>query len=143
MATLLMIFVLCFLLPGYWKVLVIAIGIGVLLLPVDGFIGPECIAEYRVLKLRRKNEDIYVETTENVVVFAIDESSRYDLGGDAYAEKKVYKNFKVYESEKCKVPIVKVFKRVPLRGCFSLTPFFTKIEYVFYVPRKYETDNVV
>ena len=137
-----LLFISCIVLPGYWKAVVIAIEIMMLLLPVDGFKEQECIAEYRLVKLRRKTENTYVEIAENVAVFAIDESSRYNLNGDAYEEKKVYKNFKVYESEKCKVPIVKIFKQVPIRGCLSLTPFFTKTEYVFYVPRKYDVTDI-
>ena len=126
--------------PNIWLIPVYIIGLILLIIPVEGFMGRNCIAETELIPLRcasykDKDKTYYVYKCGKYYTFAYDNSEEFDLCGDAYEEKRVTGKVKVYESRECKKPLLKEFKNKPMRGFITFAPFSTKREYVFYIPK--------
>lgn len=109
----------------------------IVLLPVEGFDNKECDSEYELIPLRRNKlveKKYYIQILNNKATFAFDNSDEYELDGVAYQEETVKGKIILYESDEYVVPVLKVFKKRPTREIWTLAPFSTKTEYVFFVP---------
>ena len=107
----------------------------IIVLPVEGFHETEK-EDIELMRLKRgkKGQTYYLEITgKNKVVFAYDNSDKYDLDGGAYEEDFRKGKVKVYESNECEEPVLRTFITRPVRDMFTIAPFSTKKEYVFYV----------
>ena len=126
------------LIGGWTGVIIVVILTGILvLLPLEGYEEPEQIAEIKLLKLKKYNEcgkTRYVERIKNEARFAFDNHERYNVNFEAYEEKSILGRIKVYESEECKAPVLRIFKFTPNRAVFTFAPF-SKKEYVFLLPQ--------
>ena len=125
------------LIGGWIGLIIVAILTGILLLlPLEGYDEPEEIEEIKLLKLKKYSDCgkcCYVQKIKNEAKFAFDNSETYDISFVAYEEKRVFGRIKVYESEKCQEPVLRIFKSIPNRVAFTFAPF-PKREYVFLLP---------
>lgn len=122
-----------------WKVGIAVATVSLLLsmIPIGGYKKPEEVAQLCILKLRRNtagNKTYYVHKQGDRYIYALDNRAKYNLDGLAYEESFVQGNIKIYESEECNVPVMKVFEIKP-NDDISVAPFSKKTEYIFYLPR--------
>lgn len=112
------------------------LGITLLLLalPIEGFEKRKLERQLTLLKLKEYSQDIFIIKQKDKVKFAFNNKDEFDIDGIAYEEETVSGNIKIYEDKECETPILKVYVQKPSVGFFSLTPFFVKRQYVFYIP---------
>ena len=119
-------------------VAVIAVTTAIILLPVEGFEERECTNEVPLIRLKRstsKEKVYYLEKHRGKVIFAFDNCDAYDINFEAYEEDTIRGNIKIYESEQCKSPVVRVFKSEPVHTQIWTFAPFQRIEYVFLIPK--------
>lgn len=120
---------------GIVAVVLIICGI---LVPMAGFTEPtEQVVELMPLRLEQEANNVYyIEHKENYYYYAYDNSSEYGLSGGAYEQDSVYadSSVKVYESEDCTTPILKIYKRRSKISWYSLAGMWKETKYVFYIP---------
>lgn len=129
-----------FVFAGWYGVIPLALTIVLDLLPLEGFEDSECEL-VNIIKINDENlnndseQDIYLVKDEKYVTYARDISNKYDINAELYDEVKVkLKNLRIFESEECKKPILKIYTRDSLCGDWCLCPFDIR-EYVFFVPK--------
>lgn len=121
--------------PGFLTVA----GITVILVlsPIEGLEDRELVSEIPLIALKRvtSNGNYFIEKTRHKATYAFDNRSAYEINFEAYEEKTVRGLIKVYESKECDAPVLRTFKRQPVRtGAFAIAPF-SVIEYVFLLPK--------
>ena len=109
-----------------------------ILVPMAGFTEPtEEVMELMPLRLEQVvDKEYYLEYENGYYHYAYDNSEEYNLGGGAYQNASVYKNssVKVYESENCTTPILKIYRSKSKISWYSLAGMWSDTEYVFYIP---------
>lgn len=109
-----------------------------ILVPMAGFTEPvEETTELMPLRLEQENDkQYYLECKGEYYYYAYDNSEQYSLDGGAYEETSIYRHskVKVYESEQCTTPVLKVFKIKSKISWYSLAGMWDEKEYVFYIP---------
>ena len=118
--------------------IVSAIWLLIVLLPVEGFHETETdTLEIMKLKMSTKERTYYLwRLKNNKILFVYDNSEEYGLGDGAYQKDSVYgsSDVKIYESEECVTPILKIFKTKSKISWYSLAGMWDETEYVFYIP---------
>lgn len=113
---------------------VIAGCILISLIPWEGYANSE-ETEVKLIRIKNgKYEEGYVRNVGRKAKYAYDNSKKYNFKGVAYEEKWIRGNIKIYESEECEEPILKIITKYPTRGFIAIALFATKTEYVFFVP---------
>lgn len=116
----------------------IALIICGILVPMAGFTQPtENVIKLIPLRLEQETDtQYYLEYKDGYYYYAFDNSEEYGLAGDAYESGSIYKstNVKVYESQECTTPILKVFSEKSKISWYSLAGMWSSKEYVFYIP---------
>lgn len=107
------------------------------LIPMAGFTEPT-VQEIELLPLKLEEETdktYYTKYQNGYYLYAYDNSGKYGLSGTAYEQSKVQNNnLKIYESEDCTTPILKIFKSKSKISWYSLAGMWSDEEYVFYIP---------
>ena len=120
-----------------WKGFFISAGIVLVLalIPFEGFKTFECINTIELIKLRRNDGKRYfIQRKGRKVIYAYDNREQYGLYGEVYEQKKIRGNIKIYESEECDRPLLKIFKSSPSRELLALALIPSRKKYIFYVP---------
>ena len=109
-----------------------------ILVPMDGFSEP-VVVEKTLMPLRldqETDETYYLKKSNGNYVYAYDNSERYGLSGCAYEQDSIGASYstKVYESEECTTPILKIFTTKSKISWYSVAGMWKNEEYVFYVP---------
>ncbi len=117
------------------SIVIIICGI---LVPMAGYTEPmvETI-ELMPLRLEQATDKVYyIKEKDNYYYYAYDNSEEYGLAGGAYEESSVYKGstVKLYESEECVTPLLKVFKTKSKVSWYTFAGMWEEEEYVFYIP---------
>ncbi len=138
----------CYVLKKYDEFDEALIGVGIvagivliicgILVPMAGFTEPtEETVELMPLRLEQElDKEYYLEYRNGYYHYAYDNSEEYGLGGGAYQNDSVYNdsNVKVYESEECTTPILKIYRSKSKISWYSLAGMWDDTEYVFYIP---------
>lgn len=131
-----------FLFTGWYGFIPLVLTIILDLLPLEGFEDPQCEL-VNIIKINAENlyndseQDIYLVKDEKYVTYARDISNKYDINAELYDEVKVNlksKNVRIFESDECKKPILKIYTSDSDGGDWCFCPFATR-EYVFFVPK--------
>lgn len=118
-----------------WKIIAAVISVIAIFIPFEGYEKKECEREIDLIKLNRENcKDCYVYPKGKKAIYAYDNSGEYNLSGEAYEEDYVRGKIKIYESDECTDPILKIMKHKPDRNLTSIALFATRTEYVFFIP---------
>lgn len=130
---------LIFLIFGWYGFIPLVITALLLVLPIQGFYSPSA-ETMDIIKLNKGKyskpleNTYYVYKNKNTVIYAHDVREKYNLPAEIYEEVKLRGKVKIFESEECKKPILKVYTKVTKRGDFTFAPFDV-VEYVFFVPK--------
>ena len=120
----------------------IPLGLTILLefLPVQGFEAPKSEI-VRIIKMdneklyKDSEQDIYLIKDKKYVTYARDIREKYDINAELYDEVKVrLKSVRIFESDECNKPILKIYTRDAAFGDVCFCPMAIK-EYVFFVPK--------
>lgn len=102
-------------------------------IPWDGY-ETKCVKEVELIQLKTRNKCYVKRFEENNYVYAYDNRKKYNLTNEAYEEVVIKGKVKIYESDKCEVPIFKKFVSSPKTEFYTSFKLFKKTEYVFQVP---------
>ena len=101
--------------------------------PLQGYEERQCIQETELipLKERQKEGTWYIEKVGGYYYYyAFNNMNMYGLAGEAYEEEiiEAHHSIKTYESDECKIPILKEFESKGKMGFFSFAIGSKKIE---------------
>lgn len=124
--------------------IIVGITVGIILatcsilVPMAGFTEP-VVETIELMPLRlgeEEDKEYYIRAEGSYYYYAYDNSAKYGLSGGAYEEKSVIKSseVKIYESEDCTTPILKVIKRKSKISLYSFAGMWSSTEYIFYIP---------
>lgn len=124
---------------GGWLGVILMLVITTLLVisPLEGYYYRELELEVPLLKLKRPVNSgtcFYAEKYKHKVIIAYDNRATYDIGFEAYEEKTLFGNIKIYESDECQQPELKVFVSSPKRDMWTFC-FIKRVEYVLLLPK--------
>ena len=124
---------------GGWigSILVMLLTATLVMLPLEGYYARNLKLEIPLLKLNRPVNGgacIYAEKYKHKVIVAYDNRNVYDIEFEAYEEKTVWRNIKIYESVECKYPVLRVFVSTPRRDMWTFC-FIKRVENIILVPK--------
>ena len=128
-------------LPGWAHLIPWGMGFILTMFPIEGYEHFEHEIDLIPLKEgikidgKKIGSEKYVITDNSYnAIFAYDNRRKYNFDALSYEEARIKGNIKIYKSEECEKPILKVIRDKPNRTMVCLAPFSTKTEYVFLLP---------
>lgn len=106
------------------------------LFPLEGYNDEKLIETVEIIKLDDIENACYIQKIRNRVYYACDIRRQYDLPTPAREIRYVKGNVRIFEADECNNPVLKVYRKKPVRGEASIAPFSTKTTYVFYIPKR-------
>lgn len=88
-----------------------------------------------LIPLEDAEDGAYIRQIGNKIYYAHDIRGRYGLPSVAREISYVRGKVKIYESQECQSPVLKIYQKKPLRQVAVIAPFSTKTTYVFYIPK--------
>lgn len=125
---------------GGWLgfILMMIIAAVLVMSPLEGYYARQLESEIPLLKLKRPVNSsgacIYAEKYKRKAIIAYDNRDTYDIGFEAYEEMTLWRNIKIYESDECKQPILRVFVSDPKREMWTFC-FIKRVENVLLLPK--------